>query len=199
MEKEIGCPLFIRTNKGVHFTDAGARLFSFAEKELQQYQDMKNYVTHEPNSISGVLRIGASQSFSQSHGPALLKGFVDEYSDIEISLTTDTSDRLVKLVKKEDIHLAIVRGNQEWPESDILLEDAPLYLISAKPKRLQYLRGNRQPRSWPLTDSGRHASQVQTECRPTDDLQQPEAAYISSEPPHIQRSHAPVYTRTDFC
>lgn len=71
--------------------------------------------------------------FSQSHGPALLKGFVDEYSDIEISLTTDTSDRLVKLVKKEDIHLAIVRGNQEWPESDILLEDAPLYLISAKP------------------------------------------------------------------
>lgn len=66
-------------------------------------------------------------------------------------------------------------------------------------KRLQYLRGNRQPRSWPLTDSGRHASQVQTECRPTDDLQQPEAAYISSEPPHIQRSHAPVYTGTDFC
>ena len=62
---------------------------------------MKNYVTHEPNSISGVLRIGASQSFSQSHGPALLKGFVDEYSDIEISLTTDTSDRLVKLVKKK--------------------------------------------------------------------------------------------------
>ena len=117
MEKEIGCPLFIRTNKGVHFTDAGNRLFSFAEKELQQYQDMKNYVTHEPNSISGVLRIGASQSFAQSHMPAILKGFVDKYSDIEISLTTDTSDELVKLVKKEDIHLAIVRG---------------LYLISAK-------------------------------------------------------------------
>ena len=132
MEKEIGCPLFIRTNKGVHFTDAGNRLFSFAEKELQQYQDMKNFVTHEPNTISGVLRIGASQSFAQSHMPAILKGFVDEYNDIEISLTTDTSDRLTKLVKKEDIHLAIVRGNQEWPDADILLEDAPLYLISAQ-------------------------------------------------------------------
>ena len=110
MEKEIGCPLFIRTNKGVHFTDAGNRLFSFAEKELQQYQDMKNFVTHEPNTISGVLRIGASQSFAQSHMPAILKGFVDEYNDIEISLTTDTSDRLTKLVKKEDIHLAIRNG-----------------------------------------------------------------------------------------
>lgn len=132
MEKEIGCPLFIRNNKGVHFTDAGNRLFSFAEKELQQYQDMKNFVTHEPNTISGVLRIGASQSFAQSHMPAILKGFVDEYNDIEISLTTDTSDRLTKLVKKEDIHLAIVRGNQEWPDADILLEDAPLYLISAQ-------------------------------------------------------------------
>ena len=132
MEKEIGCPLFIRTNKGVYFTDAGNRLFSFAEKELQQYQDMKNFVTHEPNTISGVLRIGASQSFAQSHMPAILKGFVDEYNDIEISLTTDTSDRLTKLVKKEDIHLAIVRGNQEWPDADILLEDAPLYLISAQ-------------------------------------------------------------------
>ena len=91
MEKEIGCPLFIRTNKGVHFTDAGNRLFSFAEKELQQYQDMKNFVTHEPNTISGVLRIGASQSFAQSHMPAILKGFVDEYNDIEISSRRLTS------------------------------------------------------------------------------------------------------------
>ncbi|MDY6084865.1 MAG: LysR family transcriptional regulator [Dialister sp.] len=133
MEKEIGCRLFIRTNKGVHFTDAGNRLFSFAEKELQQYQDMKNFVIHEPSSISGVLRIGASQSFTQSHIPAILKGFVDTYSDIEISLTTDTSDRLAKLVKNEDIHLAIVRGNQDWPDTDILLENSPLYLISANP------------------------------------------------------------------
>ena len=53
MEKEIGVPLFIRTNKGVHFTDAGDRLYSFAEKELQQYQDMKNYVIHDPNDVSG--------------------------------------------------------------------------------------------------------------------------------------------------
>lgn len=133
MEKEIGCPLFIRTNKGVHFTDAGTRLFSYAEKELQQYQDMKNFVTHEPNSISGVLRIGASQSFTQSHMPAILKGFFDKYHDIEISLTTDTSDRLVKLVKKENIHLAIVRGKPEWPDADILLDNVPLYLISARP------------------------------------------------------------------
>lgn len=133
MEKEIGVPLFIRTNKGVHFTDAGDRLFMYAEKELQQYQDMKNFVTHEPNTISGVLRIGASRSFTQSHMPALLKGFVDKYSDIEISLTTSTSDRLAKLVKKEEIQLAIVRGNQEWPELDILLDNAPMYLISAKP------------------------------------------------------------------
>ncbi|WP_276946113.1 LysR family transcriptional regulator [Dialister micraerophilus] len=131
MEKEIGCPLFIRTNKGVHFTDAGNRLYSFAEKELQQYQDMKNYVTHEPNSISGVLRIGASESFAQSYIPKILKGFLSNYNDVEISLTTDTSDHLVKLLKKEDIHLAIVRGNQDWPDTDILLEDAPLYLISA--------------------------------------------------------------------
>lgn len=133
MEKEIGVPLFIRTNKGVHFTDAGDRLFTYAEKELQQYQDMKNFVTHEPNSISGVLRIGASRSFTQSHMPALLKGFVDTYNDIEISLTTSTSDRLVKLVKKEDIQLAIVRGNQEWQELDVLLDNAPMVLISATP------------------------------------------------------------------
>lgn len=133
MEKEIGVPLFIRTNKGVHFTDAGDRLFSYAERALQQYQDMKNFVTHEPNSISGVLRIGASRSFTQSHMPALLKGFVDRYSEIEISLTTSTSDRLTKLLKKEDIQLAIVRGNPEWPELDVLLDNAPMYLISATP------------------------------------------------------------------
>ena len=90
MEKEIGVPLFIRTNKGVHFTDAGDRLFSYAEKELQRYQDMKNFVTHEPNTI-----------------------------------------QLIKLIKKEDIQLAIVRGNPEWPELDVPLANPLLYLISA--------------------------------------------------------------------
>ena len=131
MEKEIGVPLFIRTNKGVHFTDAGMRLFSYAEKELQQYQDMKNYVMHENSTVSGVLRIGASRSFTQSHMPALLKGFADRYTDIEISLTQGASDRLTKMVKKEDIQLAIVRGEQDWDEMDILLDNAPMYLISA--------------------------------------------------------------------
>ena len=131
MEKEIGVPLFIRTNRGVHFTDAGVRLFSYAEKELQQYQDMKNFVTHEKSTISGVLRIGASRSFTQSHMPTLLKGFVDKYNDIEISLTQGASDRLTKMVKKEDIQLAIVRGEQDWNEMDILLDNAPMYLISA--------------------------------------------------------------------
>ena len=131
MEKEIGVPLFIRTNKGVHFTDAGLRLFSYAEKELQQYQDMKNYVIHENSTVSGVLRIGASRSFTQSHMPALLKGFADRYTDIEISLTQGASDRLTKMVKKEDIQLAIVRGDQDWDEMDILLDNAPMYLISA--------------------------------------------------------------------
>ena len=130
MEKEIGVPLFIRTNKGVHFTDAGDRLYSFAEKELQQYQDMKNYVIHDPNDVSGVLRIGASQSFTQSHMPEILKGFADKYRDIDISLTNDTSDHLVKLIKKEEIQLAIIRGTQEWYDYNILLERQPLYLIN---------------------------------------------------------------------
>ena len=133
MEKEIGVPLFIRTNKGVHFTDAGDRLYSFAEKELQQYQDMKNYVIHDPNDVSGVLRIGANQSFTQSHMPEILKGFADKYRDIDISLTNDTSDHLVKLIKKEEIQLAIIRGTQEWYDYNILLERQPLYLISAAP------------------------------------------------------------------
>ncbi len=143
MEKEIGVPLFIRTNKGVHFTDAGMRLFSYAEKELQQYQDMKNYVTHENSTVSGVLRIGASRSFTQSHMPALLKGFADRYTDIEISLTQGASDRLTKMVKKEDIQLAIVRGEQDWDEMDILLDNAPMYLISAG--KIDYNTLSQQP------------------------------------------------------
>jgi DNA-binding transcriptional LysR family regulator len=133
MEKEIGVPLFIRTNKGVHFTDAGDRLYSFAEKELQQYQDMKSYVTHDPNDVSGVLRIGASQSFTQSHMPYILKGFADRYHDIDISLTNDTSDHLIKLIKKEEIQIAIIRGTQDWYDYNITLEKQPLYLISATP------------------------------------------------------------------
>ena len=51
MEKEIGCPLFIRTNKGVHFTDAGNRLFSFAEKELQKIHVIRQGAVKEGHVV----------------------------------------------------------------------------------------------------------------------------------------------------
>ena len=130
MEKEIGIPLFIRTNKGVHFTDAGNRLYSYAEKELQQYQDMKNFVTNDPSDISGVLRIGAIQSFIQSHIPGILKGFINKYNGIDISLTNNISDNLIKSIKKEEIQLAIIRGPHQWQDFEIILENQPIYLNS---------------------------------------------------------------------
>lgn len=133
MEKEIGIPLFIRTNKGVHFTDAGNRLYSYAEKELQQYQDMKNFVTNDPSDISGVLRIGAIQSFIQSHIPGILKGFINKYNGIDISLTNNISDNLIKSIKKEEIQLAIIRGPHQWQDFEIILENQPIYLISTIP------------------------------------------------------------------
>ena len=176
MEKEIGVPLFIRTNKGVHFTDAGDRLFSYAEKELQRYQDMKNFVTHEPNTISGVLRIGATRSFTQSHMPTLLKGFVDKYNDIDLSLTTSSSDQLIKLIKKEDIQLAIVRGNPEWPELDVPLANpagrAPFPVVAAEHRRsapfppcrrrLPHLHRDRKQRPRPLHHSRGSSAEVRS-------------------------------------
>lgn len=139
MEKEMDRQLFIRTKKGVHFTSAGERLYSYAHKMLREYSDMTYTIRSEPDKIIGILRLGASTAFSHNQLPELLKEFHDEYPCIDLSLTTGLSDKLMKQLCAEEIDIGIIRGDHHWDELSFTLQNEPLFVVSAKPIDMQNL------------------------------------------------------------
>lgn len=139
LEKEFSVPLFIRSSKGIRFTSAGERLFSFADKMLRQYEDIKKYVTFYEGGVSGILRLGSSAVFAHSQLPLILKEFYQQYPSVELSLHAGLSNEILQKLHKEEISIAIIRGDHPWNEADILLQNEPLCLISASPVALDDL------------------------------------------------------------
>ena len=139
LEKEMDTQLFIRSSKGIHFTSAGERLVVFAEKMIREYADIKNRIVSQEGAVSGTLRLGSSSIFAHSQLPLLLKEFNQKYPAIEISLYTGLSHDVLKQMHKEEIAVAIIRGNHPWKEADLLLQNEPLCIVSAKALSLKDL------------------------------------------------------------
>lgn len=133
LEKEMGVKLFIRSTKGIRFTSAGERLFSYADKMIRKYSDIKKYVTMYDGIVSGTLRLGCSSVVAHNKLPGLLKEFHKRYPSVEISLHTGLSDEILKKMYSEEITTALIRGSHIWKEGDILLQEEPFCIISAQP------------------------------------------------------------------
>lgn len=139
IEKEMDMQLFIRSTKGIHFTSAGERLVTCAEKMLREYSDMIRYVKASKGQISGMLRLGSSAVFAHNQLPLLLKEFYHLHPAVEINLYAGLSNEILEQLHKEKISVAIIRGDHPWNEADILLQEEPLCLVSANPLTINNL------------------------------------------------------------
>lgn len=141
LEKEIGAQLFLRSTRGISFTSAGERLVSFAEKMLQEYADIKKYVTAQTGIVSGTLRLATSSVIAHNQLPALLKEFHQKYPAVDICLYTGLSNDMLSKLQKNIVSVAIIRGDHPWDDADILLQTEPLCIVSAEPLSLPDLPG----------------------------------------------------------
>jgi len=133
MEKEMDTQLFIRSTKGISYTSAGERLLTYADKMIRQNSDIKEYVSAGDGIVKGTLRLGSSAVFAHTQLPLLLKEFQSEYPLVTLSLHTGLSNEILQQMYKEEISVAIIRGDHPWKGADIFLQDEPLCIIAAKP------------------------------------------------------------------
>ena len=139
MESEMNTQLFIRSSKGIRFTSAGERLFSYADKMFRQYIDIKDYVNSCEGVVSGTLRLGSSAVFAHNQLPLLLKDFHEQFPAVDISLHTGLSNLILRKIQNEEIAVAIIRGHHPWNGADIILQDEPLCIVASTPVQLAEL------------------------------------------------------------
>lgn len=133
LEKEFGAKVVSRHSTGVTLTPQGEYLLSYAETMLMQYTKAKEHIKNMENKVQGTLRLGSSSVFAHYELPKILKSFLQLYPDVEISLKTGLSHKINRMLQKEEVSIAIIRGDYHWLEEKFLLREEPIYLVSSQP------------------------------------------------------------------
>ncbi|MCE5286170.1 MAG: LysR family transcriptional regulator [Pelosinus sp.] len=139
LEKEFGTKIVSRHPSGIVFTAEGEYLLSYAAEMQRKLRNAKAKIQNMSGKVQGTLSLGSSAIFAHYELPQILKGFLDKYPDVEISLKTGLSQKINRMLQVEEIAVAIVRGDYPWVEEKYLLSTEPICLVSKQPITLEEL------------------------------------------------------------
>lgn len=115
LEARLGVPLFNRTTRNVHLTDAGARFVDRARALLSDLDFAEKDVVGESGAPSGQLTITASVTMGRTLLPPIVDAFLDTHPRVSASLLL--MDRVVNLID-EGIDVALRVG--PLPDSSLI-------------------------------------------------------------------------------
>lgn len=91
LEEEFGVPLFIRGKRGVKLTDEGKKALVYAEKILDEAEEMREFVAGREKSLAGRVRVAAAtQALVYLFAP-LFEEFMDKFETVELVFRTTVS------------------------------------------------------------------------------------------------------------
>jgi DNA-binding transcriptional LysR family regulator len=115
LERELGQPLLDRSRRTVRLTAAGEAALPYARAALTAVSDIKVAVDELTQLVRGTVTIGTVTSHSVDI-PGLLADFHGDHPNVEITLSTHSSDVLIDGVRTGRLDAAIVSvGPDECP------------------------------------------------------------------------------------
>lgn len=133
LERELGQPLLDRTRRAVRLTAAGVAVLPYAKAALAAVTDIKVAVDELTQLVRGTVTIGTVTSHSVDI-PSLLADFHEVHPNVEITLSTDSSDALIEKVRAGRLDAAIVSvGSDEQPEGldvEVVTDEAIQAVVS---------------------------------------------------------------------
>ena len=110
LEEHFNTRLFDRTHNRISLTDAGQRVYEYANRIFDLYAELENSVREMTGEISGALTIGASTTIAEYMLPALLGDFRAKYPEVTVHLKVSNTDGVVSMVENNTIDLGVVEA-----------------------------------------------------------------------------------------
>lgn len=110
LEEHFNTRLFDRTHNRISLTEAGQKVYEYAERIFQLYNELENSVRELTGDISGVLILGASTTIAEYMLPALLGDFKAKYPDVNLRLKVSNTEGIVSMVEHNVIDLGVVEA-----------------------------------------------------------------------------------------
>jgi DNA-binding transcriptional LysR family regulator len=116
LEKMLDVSLFRRQGGRVFLTEAGQRLYDYAQKILTLHQEARQEIAgHKKPPISGSLSLGASTIPGEHLLPALLSVFHKRFPRIQVKAEISDSMKVIAQVERGQVSLGLVGRKTESP------------------------------------------------------------------------------------
>lgn len=109
-EEYFNTRLFDRKHNRISLTEAGERVFQYADKILSLYAEMESDVREIIGDVSGILIIGASTTIAEYMLPNLLGAFKGCFPAVNIRLKVSNSLGIVHMVEDNSVDVGIVES-----------------------------------------------------------------------------------------
>lgn len=152
IESKLGVKIIHRTKQKITFTTEGEYVAKHAGEMVSQYQKLKDKLANVNEMDEGTIRIGVSSNFARFILPDILNKFMEIYPRVQFYVMTSWSKSILEMAEKENVHIAIVRGDFLWEHEKTLLTKEPIFIISREPILLNDLP--EMPRIMFHTDPG---------------------------------------------
>jgi DNA-binding transcriptional LysR family regulator len=108
LEDELGGLLLHRTGKGVVLTGPGELLLKAANRIHRDLQDVVWQISETQTLQRGALSLGGGMTVCMYILPRLLKKFRSLYKDVELRVTSGTSEAVLRLIRNHQVDLGLL-------------------------------------------------------------------------------------------
>lgn len=115
LEKALNAPLFERQAGRVLLTPAGRRLYHYAQRILDLYQQARRDVTGQETPVAGELFLAASSIPGEHLLPALLSAFRKKHPHIRVHAAVGDSMAVMAQVERGEVSLGLVGRKTDNP------------------------------------------------------------------------------------
>jgi DNA-binding transcriptional LysR family regulator len=113
LEQALGASLFQRRGGRVLLTDAGRRLYPYAQRILALHDEARQEITGSKIAVVGDLSVAASSVPGEHLLPAVLPAFRDKHPHIQVRVTVTDSGDVMDQVEHGKAHLGLVGGKAD--------------------------------------------------------------------------------------
>ncbi|MFZ2293531.1 MAG: LysR substrate-binding domain-containing protein [Polaromonas sp.] len=113
LEAKLGVRLFERTTRSLRRTDAATEAMAYAQRVLDDLNDMRLCMDDLAGSRRGQLRLSATSTVAQTLMPSLIRRFQNRHPEIRVIVDDCAPNEFVERITSERVHLGI--GTLEAP------------------------------------------------------------------------------------
>lgn len=150
IEQEVGEILFIRDNRKVSLTEAGAKTREFAANVLNEWQQLRHNLAQDNTQLTGELRIFCTVTAAYEFLPKLIESFSALHPLVELKIVTGDASQALTEIDNDQVDVAIAalkegQSNKYYFQS---MQEIPLQIIGPNDNSDLAIKCQKQDIDW---------------------------------------------------